>query len=306
MRGRASWSTCSLSAPTSWCATRAAPTRVTPSSSAVTCMCCTRSPRASSIPVPPASSATAWCSTPSSCSSNWTTSRSAARSRAGGCWCPTVRTWCCPCTSSWTSPASGSRTSAPRGAASGPATRTRWAVAASEWANLRNLEKTAELLAARVDRANHQLHEMGCTERASLDEHVALMERLAPRLLSHATDTGLIVDRAVRQGKSVLLEGAQGALLDVDHGTYPVRHVVQHHRWRCGGRRRHRPDGDSRRAGRGEGVHHARRAMVRFPRRRSRRRRSSCARWAASSAPPPGVPVAAAGSTRAWCSTRHG
>jgi len=87
--------------------------------------------------------------------------------------------------------------------------------------NLRNLEKTAELLAARVDRANHQLHEMGCIERASLDEHVALMERLAPRLLSHATDTGLIVDRAVREGRSVLLEGAQGALLDVDHGTYP-------------------------------------------------------------------------------------
>jgi adenylosuccinate synthase len=87
--------------------------------------------------------------------------------------------------------------------------------------NLRNLEKTAELLAARVDRANHQLHEMGCTERASLDEHVALMERLAPRLLSHATDTGLIVHRAVREGRSVLLEGAQGALLDVDHGTYP-------------------------------------------------------------------------------------
>jgi adenylosuccinate synthase len=87
--------------------------------------------------------------------------------------------------------------------------------------NLRNLEKTAELLAARVDRANHQLHEMGCTERASLDEHVELMERLAPRLLSHATDTGLIVHRAVREGRSVLLEGAQGALLDVDHGTYP-------------------------------------------------------------------------------------
>jgi len=87
--------------------------------------------------------------------------------------------------------------------------------------NLRNMEHTAELLAARVERANHQLHEMCCTERASLDEHVALMERLAPRLLSHTTDTGLIVHRAVREGRSVLLEGAQGALLDVDHGTYP-------------------------------------------------------------------------------------
>ena len=87
--------------------------------------------------------------------------------------------------------------------------------------NLRNLAETAELLSARVERANHQLHEMGCTERASLEEHIALMERLAPRLLSHTADTGLIVHRAVREGRSVLLEGAQGALLDVDHGTYP-------------------------------------------------------------------------------------
>lgn len=87
--------------------------------------------------------------------------------------------------------------------------------------NLRNLDHTAELLAARVERANHQLHEMGSTERASLEEHVSLMARLAPRLLSHAADTGLIVHRAVRDGRSVLLEGAQGALLDVDHGTYP-------------------------------------------------------------------------------------
>ena len=54
-----------------------------------------------------------------------------------------------------------------------------------------------------------------------LEEHVELLERLAPRLLPLAADTGLLVHRAVRAGKRVLLEGAQGALLDVDHGTYP-------------------------------------------------------------------------------------
>ena len=49
---------------------------------------------------------------------------------------------------------------------------------------------------------------------------------------------------ALRDGRRVLLEGAQGALLDVDHGTYPVRDLLEHHgRWR-GHRRRHRPDGD--------------------------------------------------------------
>jgi adenylosuccinate synthase len=62
---------------------------------------------------------------------------------------------------------------------------------------------------------------MGIAERASLDQHKDLLERLAPRLLPLAADTGLMVHRAIRAGRRVLLEGAQGALLDVDHGTYP-------------------------------------------------------------------------------------
>lgn len=76
------------------------------------------------------------------------------------------------------------------------------------------------LLTNRLERANRLLAMMGAAP-ASLDEHIALLERLAPRLLPLATDTGLLVHRALRSGKRVLLEGAQGALLDVDHGTYP-------------------------------------------------------------------------------------
>jgi len=41
---------------------------------------------------------------------------------------------------------------------------------------------------------------MGSTERASLDEHVALVERLAPRLPPLTADTGLLVHPAVRAG----------------------------------------------------------------------------------------------------------
>jgi adenylosuccinate synthase len=44
---------------------------------------------------------------------------------------------------------------------------------------------------------------------------------LAPRLLPHVADTSLLLWEALREGKSVLLEGAQGTMLDVDHGTYP-------------------------------------------------------------------------------------
>ena len=47
------------------------------------------------------------------------------------------------------------------------------------------------------------------------------MEECAVRLRPYVADTSLLVERALREGKAVLLEGAQGTLLDLDHGTYP-------------------------------------------------------------------------------------
>ncbi len=41
------------------------------------------------------------------------------------------------------------------------------------------------------------------------------------RLKGYVTNTGLLLDREIKAGKRVLFEGAQGTLLDVDHGTYP-------------------------------------------------------------------------------------
>ncbi|GAB4388851.1 MAG: adenylosuccinate synthase [Thermodesulfovibrionales bacterium] len=43
----------------------------------------------------------------------------------------------------------------------------------------------------------------------------------AARLAGHISDTDIVVNRAIDGGKNVLFEGAQGTLLDVDHGTYP-------------------------------------------------------------------------------------
>ena len=54
-----------------------------------------------------------------------------------------------------------------------------------------------------------------------LDEVAEGYERYAQRLRPYVADTSLLVDRALRAGESVLLEGAQGTLLDLDHGTYP-------------------------------------------------------------------------------------
>jgi adenylosuccinate synthase len=55
----------------------------------------------------------------------------------------------------------------------------------------------------------------------ALDDVVGRLERVAPRLAPFITDTSLLVDRALRDGSYVLFEGAQGTLLDLDHGTYP-------------------------------------------------------------------------------------
>lgn len=44
---------------------------------------------------------------------------------------------------------------------------------------------------------------------------------LAPRLSTMICDTSRVIDEALGQGKRVLYEGAQGTMLDLDHGTYP-------------------------------------------------------------------------------------
>jgi adenylosuccinate synthase len=41
------------------------------------------------------------------------------------------------------------------------------------------------------------------------------------KLSKYVTDTSVLINKAIDEGKNVLLEGAQGAMLDVDHGTYP-------------------------------------------------------------------------------------
>jgi len=46
-------------------------------------------------------------------------------------------------------------------------------------------------------------------------------ERFAECLRPMACDTALLLNRAIRDGKTVLFEGAQGTMLDIDHGTYP-------------------------------------------------------------------------------------
>ncbi|MBD0349067.1 MAG: adenylosuccinate synthase, partial [Thermoleophilia bacterium] len=58
-------------------------------------------------------------------------------------------------------------------------------------------------------------------EPLDLEEVAGRAERWAERLRPYIADTSLLVHEALGEGRSVLLEGAQGTLLDLDHGTYP-------------------------------------------------------------------------------------
>ena len=50
---------------------------------------------------------------------------------------------------------------------------------------------------------------------------LSALEAIAPRVLPYKDATWDLLDRARKAGKRILFEGAQGALLDIDHGTYP-------------------------------------------------------------------------------------
>src|SRR5207237_1899887 len=47
------------------------------------------------------------------------------------------------------------------------------------------------------------------------------LKAVAPRVLPYMDSVWSLLDQKRREGKRILFEGAQGALLDIDHGTYP-------------------------------------------------------------------------------------
>lgn len=68
------------------------------------------------------------------------------------------------------------------------------------------------------NRIIEEIHgEAGFDSRELLDELRQQVERLKP----YIADTSLLIYEAIKKGHKVLFEGAQGTLLDIDHGTYP-------------------------------------------------------------------------------------
>jgi adenylosuccinate synthase len=84
----------------------------------------------------------------------------------------------------------------------------------------------AERFKRRVDegmaRARARLEAAGALEEmAALEAAMETTLALGERLRALAVDTGVEIEAALQRGEQVLLEGAQGTALDLDHGTYP-------------------------------------------------------------------------------------
>ena len=70
-------------------------------------------------------------------------------------------------------------------------------------------------------RQNNSLENAGCRQRVTADELEEQISWIRNRFESAITDTGILLDNALKMGERIILEGAQGCLLDIDQGTFP-------------------------------------------------------------------------------------
>src|SRR6478736_107176 len=83
--------------------------------------------------------------------------------------------------------------------------------------DLANEESLAENVRHNVEARNRLVHETVMDWRTVFEDVLEHAERMRPWI----RDVSLMLNDAIRAGKSIMFEGAQGTLLDIDHGTYP-------------------------------------------------------------------------------------
>ena len=86
--------------------------------------------------------------------------------------------------------------------------------------DLKNPARLEEQFRAEAERYNKTFAEHNIAP-LNIDEEWALVREAAAFLSPYVCDTVYLVNDAIKAGKNVLCEGAQAALLDIDHGTYP-------------------------------------------------------------------------------------
>lgn len=103
----------------------------------------------------------------------------------------------------------------------GPAYMDKAARSGIRVVDLLDAEEFAARLRDNIAEKNKVLSQIYGVPGFDFEEVLSEYLRLAERIRPYVADTSVVVNEAVKAGRNVLFEGAQGTLLDLDHGTYP-------------------------------------------------------------------------------------
>ena len=87
--------------------------------------------------------------------------------------------------------------------------------------DLFNAQHLHDKVEASLHQKNQMLVKLYNRRPIDVDQTTDELLKLGERLKPYVANTGLILNKALDEGKTVLFEGAQATMLDVDHGTYP-------------------------------------------------------------------------------------
>ena len=79
----------------------------------------------------------------------------------------------------------------------------------------------AQKVKTNVEEKNQLLTKIYGREPLDHDEIINEFKAYKDIIKNHMKDTSLMISNAIKEGRNILFEGAQGTLLDIDHGTYP-------------------------------------------------------------------------------------
>jgi adenylosuccinate synthase len=103
----------------------------------------------------------------------------------------------------------------------GPAYEDKVARRALRLSDMANMDRFAEKLKTVIEYHNFALTQYYKVEPVDFEQTLALTKTWAEALLPMMADVTDILHTAREAGENILFEGAQGSLLDIDHGTYP-------------------------------------------------------------------------------------
>jgi adenylosuccinate synthase len=103
----------------------------------------------------------------------------------------------------------------------GPTYRDRIERVGIRFADLANLVANEEAIQTQAERMSKQLETVGVSDGIEVDALQSDLKWILERYSDAIRPTGLMIDMALKNEERVLLEGAQGAMLDIDQGTYP-------------------------------------------------------------------------------------